>query len=254
MSYWVTASNGKGHGIHSPFVFDLITSVLNDNRHYYCYDQVEALRAALLEDRRILEVEDFGAGSAQISKRNRSVASIAKMAAKSPKMGQLLFRMVAHYKPARILELGTSLGLSTLYLASGHHGTTVTTLEGSAAIAEVAREHFNRHSQGNIRSLIGNFDVILPTLLQEEPGFDFVFIDGNHRKEPTWRYFEQLKMQLPQKAVLIFDDIHWSAEMEEVWEMIKKDPAVMLSVDLFFIGIIFFDPAFKVPQHFRIRF
>ncbi len=240
--------------MHSPFVFDLITSVLNDNRHYYVYDEVESLRLALLKNQRVLEVEDFGAGSTQIATSSRTIASIAQMAAKSPKLGQLLFRLVAYYQPSRILELGTSLGLSTLYLAAGRRHARVLTVEGSDAVAAVAKENFERLSAGNVYSRIGNFDIVLPQLLQEEGSFDFVFIDGNHRKEPTWNYFLQLKARIPEKAILIFDDIHWSAEMEEVWEMIKKDPSVMLSVDLFFIGIIFFDSAFKVPQHFRIRF
>lgn len=254
LHYWISASNGKGHGVHSPFVFDLITSVLNDKRHYYAYDRVEGLRALLQKDKRMIEVTDLGAGSSMITTNQRSVASIAKMAAKSPKLGQLLFRMVVYYKPTRILELGTSLGISTLYLASGNEQMPVVTLEGSAAVAEVAQQNFRTMALGNIRSVIGNFDDILPELIEAEPGFDMVFIDGNHRLEPTLAYFDQLKAQIPTRAILIFDDIHWSEEMEEAWDRIKKDPSVMLSVDLFFIGIIFFDPAFKVPQHFRIRF
>lgn len=254
LHYWITASNGKGHGVHSPFVFDFITSVLNDKRHYYAYDNVEEMRSLLQKDQRLIEVADLGAGSSMITTNKRTVASIARMAAKSPKLGKLLFRMAAYYKPNRILELGTSLGISTMYLASGNEKTPVVTLEGAASIAAIAKENFRSISLGNIRSIMGNFDDTLPILLRDEPGFDLVFIDGNHRFQPTWDYFVQLKAQIPNRAILIFDDIHWSIEMEDVWEQIKKDPSVMLSVDLFFIGIIFFDPAFKVPQHFRIRF
>lgn len=252
--YYLTASNGKGHGIHSPFVYDFVRRVLNDKRQFYAYNQVEALRSKLLRDESIIEVEDFGAGSA-ISKTNqRTIASIARHAAKSKKMAQLLFRIVNFYQPQTILELGTSLGISTAYMAMANPQARVITAEGSAAIARRASQNFQSLQLSSIHQVTGNFDDTLPRILTDFPRLDLAFIDGNHRYEPTVRYFNQLLPALHDHSILIFDDIHWSAGMEKAWEEIKEHPAVSLSIDLFFIGLVFFSEEFKVKQHFTIRF
>ena len=252
--YFITASNGKGHGIHSPFVFNFIEQVLNDNRQFYAYKKIEDVRSRLLLDGRLLQVEDFGAGSVTGSKKNRTVASIAKNAAKSAKFGQLLFRMANYYQPAVVVELGTSLGLSAAYLAMGNPLARVVTCEGAGAIAAIANENFSLLGIRNIETIQGNFDETLPAILKKHSPVDLAFIDGNHRAAPTLHYFEQLLQHISRQGILIFDDIHWSEEMEAAWLAIKNHPAVMLTVDLFFIGLVFFNPDFKVKQHFVIRF
>lgn len=254
LRYYLTAANGKGHGTHSPFVFDLITKVLNDKQHYPAYDNIETLRKILKHDNTTLHIEDLGAGSAyKATTQTRSIASIAKNAAKPPRLGQLLYRVAAHYQPATILELGTSLGLSTAYLASGAPNAKLYTIEGSPEIAAAAARNMQT-LQLPADILTGSFDTVLPTLLPTLPPIDLIFIDGNHRLEPTLRYFNILLPYLSTRSTLIFDDIHWSAEMETAWATIKKDPRVYLSVDLFFLGLVFFRPDFKVPQEFDIRF
>lgn len=253
-SYYLTALNGKGHGIHSPFVYDFVRKVLIDKRHFYAYNQVEALRRKLLHNETIIEVEDFGAGST-ISKTNqRSIASIARHAAKSKKWAQLLFRIVNYYQPEHILELGTSLGISTAYMALANPQAQVVTAEGSAAIAAQAKRNFQSLQLSAIQQVTGNFDNTLPGILAALPRLDLAFIDGNHRYEPTVQYFKQLLPHLHDSSVVIFDDIHWSADMEKAWEEVKEDPAVRLSIDLFFVGLVFFGDQFKVKQHFTIRF
>ncbi|MBS1565740.1 MAG: SAM-dependent methyltransferase, partial [Bacteroidetes bacterium] len=137
LRYYARASNGKGHGIHSPFVFDFITNVLNDRRDFYAYGQVEALRRALRDDDRILEIEDFGAGPAGGRRQQRKVSGILRTAVKPRKYGQLLFRMAAYYRPHYVLELGTSIGVTTAYLALADSHSIVTTIEGSPAVADV---------------------------------------------------------------------------------------------------------------------
>lgn len=254
LQYWFRSSNGKGHGVHSPFVFDFITAVLNDKGHYYAYEKVEYLRAQLCADTTTIEVEDMGAGSNHTKSSSRSIASIAKRAAKPPKYGQLLFRMANHYQPKNILELGTSLGITSAYLAFGAGSAKMVTIEGSPAIAEKAQANFRQLGLKGIHSVCGNFDNVLPQQLKEMSSPDFVFIDGNHRLEPTLRYFDWLLQNKPQEGVYVFDDIHWSAEMEEAWDSICKHPEVFLTIDLFFIGLVFFNPSFKVKQHFSIRF
>lgn len=253
-TYYITALNGRGHGIHSPFVYDFVRKVLIDKRHFYAYSQVEALRHKLLRESGVIEVEDFGAGSA-ISKTNqRSISSIARHAAKSKKWAQLLFRIVNYYQPSHILELGTSLGISTAYMAMANPKAQVITAEGSAAIAAQAKRNFQVLQLSSVKQVTGNFDDTLPGILATMPRLDLAFVDGNHRYEPTVRYFKQLLPHLNDASVVIFDDIHWSAEMEKAWEAVKADPAVTLSIDLFFIGLVFFSDQFKVKQHFTVRF
>ena len=254
LHYYFRASNGKGHGIHSPFVFDFITTVLNDRQPYLAYEAVEQLRSNLLREQQVLTVQDFGAGSTVSKTNSRSIATIAKNAAKPKKYGQLLYRMVKKYQPATVLELGTSLGITTSYLALANPGTKVITMEGAASIAATARQNFAAlHLQG-VELVEGNFDLTLPLLMKQLASIDFAFIDGNHRRKPTEQYFHTLLPAIHNDIILIFDDIHWSREMEEAWEHIKAHEAVSCTIDLFFIGIVFFRQEFKAKQHFSIRF
>ena len=253
-NYWITASNGKGHGMHSPFVFEFITKILNDRTAYTEYEKVEALRDQLLNDTTVLEVEDFGAGSVIDKKSKRSISSIAKNATKPKKFGQLLFRMVKRYQPKTILELGTSLGITTSYLSLAKPDARLITMEGSKEIADVAKQNFNAIELKNVELIEGNFDNTLSSVVRGLPSVDFSFIDGNHRQEPTERYFKELLAKTNNNSILVFDDIHWSSEMEAAWETIKNNAAVTCSIDLFFIGIVFFRKEFKEKQHFVIRF
>jgi len=149
--------------------------------------------------------------------------------------------------------LGTSLGISSAYLASGNPNGKLLTIEGASSISAVANKNFQSLGLTNIELLTGNFDIILPDILKASVP-DFVFIDGNHRKEPTLDYFHQLLKKAGESSIFIFDDIHWSREMEAAWHEIKNHSSVMLTVDLFFIGLVFFRPEFKVKQDFIIRF
>ena len=262
--YYRTASNGKGHGIHSPFVFDFVVKVLNDDERYPEYAAIERLRSQLQQDHTPLEIEDMGAGSAMkggagvktnpAMSYSRKISDIARQAAKAPKWGQLLFRIARYYRPDTVLELGTSLGFSTAYLAKGAPGAHVETIEGASAIADIAMKNFRMLELGNIHLTTGNFDVVLAPVLEKTGSVNLAFVDGNHRREPTLAYFEQLLSHAARPAVLIFDDIHWSAEMEDAWTAIKNDPRVYLTIDLFFIGLVFLREEFKVKQDFVIRF
>ena len=254
LKYYITASNGKGHGTHSPFVFSFIINVLNDKRDFYFYEAIENLRNDLKANATVIEVEDYGAGSGISKTKNRTVKEIAKSALKPKKFGQLMFRIVDYYAPKTIIELGTSLGITSAYLASASSAASVTTMEGAPVIAQLAQKNFEQLGLKNINLILGNFDKTLPLTLNKLSPIDLAFIDGNHRKEPTLRYFEQLLQHSHDHTILIFDDIHWSNEMEAAWETIKAHERVMLSIDLFFIGIVFFRKDFKVKQHFVIRF
>jgi predicted O-methyltransferase YrrM len=254
LRYYISASNGKGHGIHSPFIFHFITRVLNDKQPYAAYEKVENLRRLLRKDNTVLTIEDFGAGSSLSSGNTRTVASIAKHAAKPQKFGQLLFRMVQAYQPATVLELGSSMGITTAYLSLAKPDAKLITMEGASQVAAAARKNLASLSIHNYQLMEGNFDDTLALVIATVPSFDFVFIDGNHRREPTERYFQQLLPSMTNDSILIFDDIHWSAEMEQAWQTICQHPAVRCTIDLFFIGIVFFRQEFREKQHFTIRF
>ncbi|MEJ7768345.1 MAG: class I SAM-dependent methyltransferase [Chitinophagaceae bacterium] len=254
MRYWLTASNGKGHGIHSPFVFNFVKNVLNDTTNFAAYEEVEALRHKLYQSKLLIEVEDMGAGSVIPGGKRRKVSHIARNAAKPARYGQLLFRIVQYFKPELILEMGTSLGVTTSYLASANKNSKVITLEGASSIAEIAEANFSDLHLTNIKLIKGHFDHSLPDVLKGPEKVDISFIDGNHRKEPTLQYFKTLGNHIKSSSILIFDDIHWSKEMEEAWEKIKADTSVTLTIDLFFIGLVFFRDEFKIKQHFTIRY
>ena len=173
---------------------------------------------------------------------------------KPRKFSQLFFRMVNYYQPQYIFELGTSLGITSSYMASALPSAKVVTMEGAPAVAAVAKSNFKKLSLSNIQVVEGNFDATLPSVLQSTPSVGLAFVDGNHRKGPTLQYFEQLLNKANDNSILIFDDIHWSREMEEAWASIQSHPRVTLTIDLFFIGIIFFRKEQKAKQHFIVRF
>ncbi|ANE53346.1 SAM-dependent methyltransferase [Flavisolibacter tropicus] len=254
LHYYRTALNGKGHGMHSPFVFQFILHVLNNNSHYKSPATIEALRKHLLKDTTVLNIEDMGAGSRTGAGKQRSVQQLAKSAVKPKKYSQLLYRLVKRYQPQTIVELGTSLGITTAYVATANPAAKVITVEGSEAIHQVAQANFKTLKLGNIEALQGNFDNVLPQVLQHLPKVDLGYIDGNHRLAPTLSYFEQFLQHAHNDTILIFDDIHWSAEMEQAWEQIKAHPAVTCTVDIFFLGFVFFRNEFKEEQHFTIRY
>ncbi|HNP22197.1 MAG TPA: class I SAM-dependent methyltransferase [Panacibacter sp.] len=252
--YWFSAENGKGHGVHSPFVFDFISKVLNDEGEYYCYNSIEQLREDLLKNTTLLELEDFGAGSRMHASYKRRINEIALSSLKPRKFARLLFRMVNYYQPDSVLELGTSLGITTAYLASADEQKPVTTMEGAKAVAALAGNNFKRLGLKNVSIIEGNFDYRLPQFIKTAAKVDFVYVDGNHRKEPTLKYFELLLEKIHDNSIIVFDDVHWSSEMEAAWDLIKAHSRVTLSIDLFFVGIVFFRPEQKIKQDFVIRF
>jgi predicted O-methyltransferase YrrM len=252
--YLLRARGRKGHGIHSPFVYAFVTRVLYAPVNKAAAAPIEQLRRDLRRDTTVIPVTDFGAGPAGGATRKRTVAQIARTAAKPAKYAGLLYRIAAFYRPRTVLELGTSLGLTTAYLAAAAPDAAVTTLEGSPELAAIAARNFARLQLSRIRVVPGHFDHTLLSVLEEMKQVDIAFVDGNHRQEPTIRYFELLLLHTHPDSILVFDDIHWSSEMEAAWSVIRNDPRVTCSIDLFFMGIVFFRKEFKEKLHFTIPF
>jgi predicted O-methyltransferase YrrM len=254
LNYYIHASNSKGHGIHSPFVFDFIVNVLNNKKCYQPPVELEQLRKQLLNDKRIIPMQELGAGSRTSSVNQRAVSHIAKSALKPKRLAQVLYRLTKHYEPKTIIELGTSLGLTTAYLSKANSASEIVTIEGNGPTAAIAHENFQKLNCSNIRLLQGNFDSVLPSFIDQLNSVDLGYIDGNHRYKPTMDYFHQLLTKSDDATILVFDDIHWSAEMEQAWHEIKSHPSVQYTVDIFFLGFVFFRKEFKVKQNFTIRF
>lgn len=234
-------------GPSSTFVDDFKRQVIRDTKPYETYAEVEAIRTQLLQDHRMIEVRDFGLTSKGMYYQ-RAVEDIAGAALKSFKYAALLFRIVQLMKPKQILELGTSLGLTTAYLAKGNPDAVVLTIEGSPGTLAVAQENWKKLGIDSIEGHCGNIDEILPELLKKSEGPDMVFFDGNHRYEATINYFELCLAAASgsSSTCFVFDDIHWSAGMNKAWQEIKRHPRVSHTIDLFAIGLVFFDA--QAPQ------
>jgi len=238
--------------VHSPFVFDLVNEVIEDQRHFYVFDEVERLRINLLRDKRMIEVTDLGAGSHTTKSNRRSVQSIARSAVTPRRYTQFLFKLVHYLKPQTIIEMGTSLGISTLYQAKADGRARLITLEGCPEIAAVAKESFDRLNADNIEQLTGDFSETLPQALRKIQRIDYIFFDGNHRKIPTLDYFHQALEYAHEDSVFVFDDIYWSDEMQAAWEEIKAHPRVTLTIDIFYMGIVFFKKEKITKEHFTL--
>lgn len=253
--YILTSSNRNGHGIHSPFVFDFVVHVLQKKQQVHPHiNHIESLRRELLGSFESLPNEDLGAGSSQISGNSRSISSIAKSALKPPKYARLLYRIASYYKPNSILELGTSFGLTTQYLALANTNARVITIEGSPTIANIAQQGFEKNDCKNIELIVGDFSNELGKAVKRLEGIKLFYIDGNHRYESTMQYFSEILSVSGEDDILIFDDIHWSKGMENAWQEIKKDGRVRCTVDLFFIGLVFLKKSFLEKQDFVIQF
>lgn len=252
--YLLNAANGKGHGVHPPFVYDFIKHVLNSKTNPAYFSEIESIRKNLLADEQMITIEDFGAGSRIFSSKERKVSGIARTSLKPAKYSRLLHNIVAYYKPQTIVELGTSLGITSSYLAKANPSGKVITMEGSGEIAAIAQNNFNKLSIDNIEIIQGNFNDTLHGVLKNNPRIDFVFIDGNHSKKPTLEYFHTLLPFIANDSILIFDDIHWSKDMEDAWAEIQANTEVRLSIDLFFVGIVFFRKELISKSDFIIRY
>ncbi len=244
--------------LHSPFVFELACAVVEDERWYYAFRDVEEIRQKMLQSDVVLNVEDFGSfnrsnTNEEGSVQKRSVRSITRRAGSSAGQGQMLFRLATHLQPRSMLELGTSVGIGAMYLASAVQEARYVSLEGSAEIAHVARMNLDWLGLlKNTEVREGPFEMTLAGALKDLQHLDLVFFDGNHRLEPTLRYFEECLPFAHEKTVFVFDDMHWSEEMAEVWERIKDHSRVTLTLDFFELSLAFIDPDFREKQHLSI--
>jgi len=240
------------YDVHSPFVAELTRAVLEDKRHFYAFSEIELLREQLAFDKTELQLQNHGAGSQVHADATRTVADLARHAAIPPAVGRMLFRLVDFCKPDTILELGTSLGISTLYLRAGALNAKLLTVEGSPEVAAQAQKHFARQHVNDIEVRIGKFQDQLPGALQELQKLDLLYLDGDHREKPTLNYVEQCLSYAHAQSVFVIADIYWSEEMQTAWQKLRSHPRVRLSVDVFHFGILFFREEQREKEHFTL--
>jgi predicted O-methyltransferase YrrM len=240
LRYIIMSRHRKGHAIHSPFVFGIIKNIFRNKIDTSIVSIVETTRKRMLSDRRSVEIVDLGAGA---DRKNSTLRRVSEMARKSPvpaKYGALLSNMAAEFGGCHIIELGTSLGISTMYLSAARPEAKVSTIEGCKQVAEIASENFRAAGLRNINVYTGSFDEVLPSLLEGENTPGLVFIDGNHRKDPVLKYFDLIIKKVDEKSAVIIDDINYSQEMASAWEQIRSHEKVSVSIDINRMGLLFF--------------
>ncbi len=253
LKFLVSSKTKQGHAVHSPFVFNLIQDVFNDKGIYYAYKDIEQQRKALLKNTKQITITDFGAGSRVFSSNERSIHKIAQSSLLPVKYAQLLFRLVNRFQPDTILELGSSLGISTAYMAKARSKAQVYSMEGCPEILKIAQASASACQANNIEFIQGNFNETLPQCLSHIEKVDFAFIDGNHSYQPTVDYFNQILEKTHNDSILIFDDIYWSKDMQKAWQDIIHNQKVSVSVDIFKMGLVFFRKE-SSKEHFKVRF
>lgn len=244
------------HSLHSPFAFDLYTRTIRaKDKFNAAFLPIQALRKQLRRDSTVIEITDYGAGSKVNKSSQRTIRDIARNTQKPERFGRLLYRLIDRFAARTVIDLGTSLGLTTAYLskAAQLHDGRVVTFEGCPQTAAVARQNFSHLGCPNIDIVVGNLDETLTTRLAGIDQLDLAFFDANHRYEPTVRYFTECLAKAHNDTVFIFDDIHWSAEMEQAWAYIKAHDRVTITMDLFYVGLVFFRHE-QPKQHFTLRF
>lgn len=238
------------HGVHSPFVYDLVTKCFYDNAKYPEYVTLKNYRTKLLKNKSTIKITDFGSGSRVFKSNERQISAMAKNAGTPLKRAQLLYRIVNYFKPEHTLELGTSLGIATQAMALGHTNNSILSLEGCPNISKFTAQQLSEENSNTITIETGEFETILPKL--KKNAFDFIFFDGHHDKEATLEYFNTLIDSAHNDSIFIFDDIHWSKGMLDAWEIIKSHPRVTVTIDTFFWGFVFFRKE-QVKENFTIR-
>lgn len=238
------------HGVHSPFVYDLVTLCFYDKTWYPAYLKLKKYRAALLKNKSKLHITDFGSGSRVFHSNERAISAIAKNSGTPLKRAKLLYRVTHYFKPEHTLELGTSLGIATQAMALGHTHNSIVSLEGCPSISAFTTVQLSEERLTNATVITGEFETILPKLTEDT--YDLIFFDGHHDKDATLRYFKLLLDKAHNDSIFIFDDIHWSKGMLEAWEKIKLHPKVTVTIDTFYWGLVCFRKE-QAKENFTIR-
>lgn len=238
------------HGVHSPFVYNLVTKCLYDQKSYKDYEIIKEYRNNLISTKTSIEIEDFGSGSKKFKSNIREVSAIAKTSASSLKKAFLLHRLVKYLDAKNILELGTAAGIGSAALATGNNSAKVVSVEGSQQLAVFSKKELANFGINNVEVINAEFSSALTELKNHQ--WDLIFFDGHHDQVATVNYFETLLPSAHHNTVMIFDDIYWSEGMQKAWKTISNHPKITVSIDTFHFGIVFFRRE-QTKEHFYIR-
>jgi len=246
--YYLKAGHRKGHGIHSPFVYSMVRDVCHDNSIYNEYSFFTKIRKVLYKSDLKLTLTNRGTNSRYFKDNQRKVRDLARISSVSQKYGRLLYRLVRYYKPVTIVELGTSIGLSTLYLAMGNRRSNVITIDGNSSLCEFARDLCLENEIYNVSVIHGLFDEVLPKIAPKITDPTLVFIDGNHTYDSTLLYY-QFFTSILHEGIIVLDDIRWSADMRKAWEKITQRHENQATIDLFSMGIVIRRPLITTKNY-----
>lgn len=249
VSHWLLSVDG--HSIQAPLAFsvyqDLITHQPDNNQLF----RIESLRKKLQSEKTLLTIDDLGAGSRYNPEKKRTVESIAKHGISDRKYSEVLYKLILRQSSDTMIELGTSIGINTLYMALGNPNGSVYTFEGSQSLIDISQRNFRELGLTNIQTIQGNIDTELPIALKNVDKIDFAYMDANHTYEATIRYFQLLLEKISEHTIIAIDDIYWSKDMTKAWQEIHTMAEVSLSYDLFDMGLVFFKK--NIPkQHYRV--
>ena len=276
LRHQLTAWNTGGEGVHSPYLFEWVRMVMMDKNSFYIWGEIERCREKMLRDERELEFVDYGSGKLKgengklkgANGERRRVCDIARRSLAKRKYAQMLSRLVnwlgashnlengsgtaysLEFRGLTIVELGTSLGVTTAYMAAMDSRNRVVTFEGCEAVANIAKENWKALNINNIECRIGKIDV--EELVRDIEHLDVAFIDANHTYMSTCEYFDVLAEKVHEKSVIVVDDIHYSEEMEKAWKAICADERVTSTIDLYQMGLVFFDKHYW-KRHYTMR-
>jgi predicted O-methyltransferase YrrM len=239
------------HGIHSPFVYNLVDQCFNNKTNLNQKKQFYKIRNCLVNNNTTLNVSDFGSGSKVFKSNNRKISDITKVSAIRKKNALLLIRFIDYFKPKLILEIGTSVGLGSATMKIGNPNSKIITLEGCSNTANYAKGLFKKFNLTSIKVINGKFENTLPKIIDSN-SFDLIYFDGNHNKKATLTYFYECLKTVKNESIFIFDDIHLSKEMYQAWNIIKQHPKATVTINNFYWGMVFFRKE-QTKQHFTIR-
>jgi predicted O-methyltransferase YrrM len=197
-------------------------------------DELLPFREETKNSKRKIEVTDFGAGSKRLGN-SRTIQSIYKTSVANRKWQRFMHQLIVDKKAVEILEMGTSLGFSTVYLSQATKGK-VTTIEACPATYDEAKNLFDKLEVSNIEAVNDTFSNYFEDV--EKKKFDFIYLDGHHDGEAVLQYIEQLKPSMAQSTLILVDDIRWSAGMFAAWNKLLVDDYFSEKNDLFRMGIL----------------
>jgi len=242
------------HDLHSPFLYNFYMELIKNKHPFGDFEELNLIRKKLLTNSNTIEITDFGAGSRKLHSNKRQINQIVKHGIAQKKQAEFLYRLINKFTPNTIIELGTSIGLTSLYLSKASPKSTIYTIEGCPNLYHLSSNLFQEQGIKNIQQINGNFNSEFPQLLSQVLSLDFLYIDGNHAYEPTMNYFKMALEKKNSNSIFVFDDIYWSEGMQQAWKEICEHPEVRVSLDLFYFGIVFFRTENKNKEHFVLKF